>query len=78
MWLTAGVLRSQKRDSETMELEVQVVMSHQIWLLDSNSGPLQDLLTPEPSLWTHKGIDSNFYIVQVVEKYFFDVFSVNT
>lgn len=45
--------RSQKRVTDPLKLELQTVESHLMWVLESNSVPLEDirmLLTGEPSL----------------------------
>jgi hypothetical protein len=44
-------MRLEKRVLDTQELELQMIMSHEIWVLELNSGSLEKqtvLLTTEP------------------------------
>lgn len=53
--VNAGASGGQKK-VRPLELELQTVVCHWMWLWELNVGPLQEqeaLLTPTPSLWVH-------------------------
>lgn len=53
--VNAGASGGQKK-VRPLELELQTVVCHWMWLWELNVGPLQEqeaLLTPTPSLWAH-------------------------
>lgn len=58
MWLHAcecGTQRAQKRGSDVLEMDLQAVVNHSIWVLGTELGPLHEryaLITTEPSFYS--------------------------